>query len=114
MAPKQDLPTVHATAKALDFEAPGPFVYGTKTGARVTFPDPSALEFEEADEFLRMIINSGSARDALRRWLSEEDYTALLADGLTWGQMTRLMEIVAKHYEVLLGTPGESPGSGMR
>lgn len=108
---KSDTPKVHSSFKSLESEhAPEPFVYMTKAGHRVVFPDPGEMDFEEAERWLldmaRMTNNEG-----LKKWLAAEDYDALRADGLNLRQLMKLSEKVQGHYHDIFGAVGESPAS---
>lgn len=107
-----DKPKVHSTFSALDaIETPDPYVYVTKAGKRVTFPDLYDLEFEEAEAFLTDIASGQSNSEVLRKWLSEKDYAALKGDRLTLRQITTLTQMVQSHYEGTVGTVGEGTAS---
>lgn len=88
-------------------ESPTPFVYATKTGARVTFPDIFGLEFEEAEQFLSDIQRTTDNSVVLRKWLSPADYEKLRKDRLTLRQLVTLVESAQAHYEASVGSREE-------
>jgi hypothetical protein len=109
------LPDRAITASFADLEAEAkaePFVYKTKAGVAIEFPDPFDMEFSEAEKFLSELVNMTDSEAALAKWLSEEDLATLLADKLTLRQMLGLINRVHAHYEAVLGTPGEGKPSG--
>ena len=107
-----DKPKIHATFAALDaIEKPEPYVYATKAGKRVTFPDIFDMEFEAAEEFLRDLASDQWNSSVLRKWLTDKDFAALKADKLSLRQMNALTEMVRAHYEGTLGDAGEGSAS---
>lgn len=109
-----DKPKVHATLASLDVEAdPEPFVWGTKSGKRVTFPDPGAMDAFEVEDFLADFTELGRNNTVvMKKWLSEKDFEALREDRLTLRQFTALMKAVLAHYSDIFGpVPGEGLGS---
>lgn len=112
-SPNGDKPTIHATASLLDSEAkPEPFVYTTKRNARLTFPDPLEMEWEEAETFIQELLGGGtSTSEGLQKWLGPEQFTKLKSDRLTYRQLISLMNKLRTHYFAILGTPGEDPAS---
>jgi hypothetical protein len=103
---------VHTLA-SLDVEAsPEPYVYMTRAGRRVSWPDPGDLDAFEADEFLaEMDDPSIRLGPLLTRWLGDDAVADLKAEKLTLRQMSALLEAVKTHYQLILGTPGESDAS---
>jgi len=111
-----DSPTIHLSAADLDKEAgsdqaPEPYVYRTRTGKRVTFPDPYEMGFEEAEKFLDEIQAFGNSADSLKRWVGLDGLDAIRKDKLTLRQMLLLVERVQQHYLSFMGTPGEGAPS---
>lgn len=111
-----DSPTVHATLAALDSETPAtPYVYGTKAGKRVVFPDPGLMPWEEAEEFLLDIAGRGKAngnREILIKWVGEAGMKALDAEKLNRYQFVEMLGRVQKHYSSFFGvTSGEDDAS---
>lgn len=107
-----DNPLNNATLNSIgDLEDPGPFVYTTKTGReKVTFPDPGALEWTEAEELL-IAIGTKPDTEALKKWLSEEDYKTFVAEKLTLRQKNAVMRRAYAHYSDIFGTVGEGNAS---
>jgi hypothetical protein len=111
-APASDRPTIHATTAKLDAQAkPEAFVYMTSANARVTFPDPFDMEWEEAEAFLEELEAIGNSAAALQKWLSEDDYAALKTERLTLRQGLNLVTMVQQHYAGVLGSQGEGKSS---
>jgi len=109
----RDKPTIHASAAQLDKEigsenVPEPFVYRTKTGKRIPFPDPYGMEWEQAEEFIGKLDKFGNSKDALLEWVGTDGYEAIKADHLTLRQMLQLVTNVQQHYTAFMGSPGES------
>lgn len=111
-----DRPTVHVTRSKLqpDTKA-GPFVFGAKAedkNVRVTFPDPDDMPWQEAEDLLSDLLNPQvSPKQALLRWLDDDNYADLERLGLTFGEMRTLMDQVGDHYKAIFGAPGESDAS---
>ncbi|WP_435199579.1 hypothetical protein [Janibacter sp. GS2] len=111
-----DKPVVHSTRPKLQPETKaGPYVFAAKVddkNVRITFPDPDEMPWEDAEELLSDIVApETTSRQALTRWLDDEQYEALKSLNLTFGEMRTLMEKVGEHYKHLLGGPGESDAS---
>lgn len=112
----RDKPTIHFTAATLDKEigsegVPEPVRYGTKSGRVVVFPDPYAMEWERAEEFITKLDSFGNSKDALISWVGQDGYEAIKADGLDLRRMLRLVRGVQQHYTSFMGSPGESESS---
>lgn len=106
-----DKPTIHASLADLDTEGkPEPYVYMTKGGKRVTFPDIFEMDWEEGDKFMSDLENK-STRAFMSDWLPEKDFDALRAEKLTLRQMGILVQKVMAHYQGLVGGPGEGDAS---
>lgn len=115
-AVKSDSPQVQATLAALDVETPAePFVYGTKAGKRVVFPDPGLMPWEEAEEFLLDIAGRGKAngnREILVKWVGEDGMKAIDAEKLNRYQFVELLGQVQQHYASFFGADsGEDDAS---
>lgn len=101
----------HGSIDALVSEHdPKPYVYTTKAGVDVTFPDPGELDWEEAEEWLEDMMRLKNS-EGLTKWLEEDEYEALRQEGLTLRQMVKLMAIVQRHYGDIFGDLGEGPAS---
>lgn len=111
----RDKPVISATLASLDVEAaPAAFVYGTKSGKRITFPDPGEMDWEQAEQFMLDISGNGgpvSNAEALEKWIGKAGLDALREDHLTLRQFMALMAKVQGHYASAFGTPGESVAS---
>ena len=112
----RDKPTIHASAAMLDKEIGSdsiaePFVYRTKTGKRVAFPDQYGMEWEQAEEFISKLDSFGNSKDALLEWVGTDGYEAIKADRLSLRQMLQLVTNVQQHYTAFMGSPGESGSS---
>lgn len=110
-----DTPTITRTLASLEVEAaPEQYVWGTKAGKRVVFPDPGEMDAWEAEEFLKDLSGRGvstSSREALTKWVGEAGVKALDAEKFTYRQFLALMNDVQNHYKSFFGDPGESPAS---
>ncbi|WP_152203635.1 hypothetical protein [Georgenia thermotolerans] len=85
-----------------------------KSGKFVTFPDIYDAPVEEAEAFFQEIAHgqaTGKITPALRKWLSPEDYDALLEQFPTLRALTPVIERVMAAYEKSWGTPGEERAS---
>lgn len=101
------------TLAALEKEqAPDPFTFGVKSRI-VRFPDPMDLDFEKTDDFVNDLRSGKPASKVLQRWLPEEDYEILREAKLSGRQVAALMKAVLEHYEMIAGSQGEEPTSGM-
>lgn len=106
-----DKPKIHATLADLETEGkPEAFVFATKAGKRVTFPDPFEMGWEEGEEFLED-LQKRSAKLTLSKWLSEKDYELLRAEGLSVRKLGILLEMVLSHYQGAVGDSGEGDAS---
>lgn len=106
-----DAPKINATLNDLDSGAQaGSFVLGLKGGKRITFPDPGAMEWTAAEEFLQD-LQSQNTRGMLEKWLSPADFKKLLADKLNLYQISELGKLVNAHYEAIFGEQGNGIGS---
>lgn len=111
-AADRDKPNVHTLA-SLDVEAGAePYVYMTKARKRVTFPDPGEMDAFDAEDMLISFSDPQvTSKEMLKRWLTETDFEALVAERLKLNQMLALIADVQRHYEAIFGKPGESPAS---
>lgn len=94
-----------STISQAKIDNPEPFVYVTKNGEKVTFPDPGAMEMEEAEEFL-MGLATKPDTVVLRGWLGEDQYKKFREDRLTIREKNWLLRAVHQHYSDVLGSPG--------
>ena len=111
-----DKPRIHLSAKELDKEAgagtaPEAYVYQTRAGKRITFPDPYEMDFEQAEEFLAKIESFSNSREALTEWVGADGFEAIQKDHLTLRQMLLLVQRVQQHYVAFMGSPGEDAPS---
>lgn len=108
-----DKPKVTATLKDLDNEiAQDPFIYMTRAGKRVVFPDPSEMDWREAEEFGRAMRDPNSNGEKfLIKYLGKDALDDLEQDIKTYRQMSKFMELVVEHYEAFFGTPGKDDAS---
>lgn len=106
-----DKPKVHATLADLETEGrPEAFVFATKAGKRVTFPDPFEMDWEEGEKFLED-LQKRSAVATLTAWLSEKDYATLRTEKLSVRKLGILLEMVLHHYQGVVGDSGEDSAS---
>lgn len=69
---------------------------------RITFPDPYAMEVEDAEAFFAKCLDAertGRVTPALKHWLSEEDYDALKQAHPTLKEMLAVFFAAQQHYE---------------
>ena len=105
-----DKPIVHDSLADLGKEMHvEPYTLGTPKGL-ITFPNPADMDWLEAEKFLTSIGRDPNSV-ALKKWLSEADYTKFAANKLTLGQVTDLASRVTKHYEAIFGPQGEADAS---
>jgi hypothetical protein len=110
----QDKPARVFTVNDLDIEeSPDPFVFQLpRTRKRITFPPPGDLDAFTAEEFLFDLQNPQlTSREALSKWLSEDDFTRLLAEKPSLNLLIGLIGKVQEHYQAIFGGPGESDAS---
>jgi len=95
-------------------ENPDPIKIALKGGKTITFPDVYDMPLEEAESFFREVgkgLNSGILTPALKRWLSVDDYTALVDAFPTYRRLNPVIRRVMDKYERQWGTEGEGPAS---
>lgn len=112
---KTDSPQVHASLAKLRKEGRQevePFQLALDDSRVVTFPDPFARDAEEAEE-LFWGIQTGNLRPtrALRMWLSEEDGDLLFSQGLTFRDLTQIVQAAMAYFESTYGPQGEGSAS---
>lgn len=95
-------------------ENPDPVRIALKGGKQITFPDVFDMPIQDAEAFFRD-LSSGMANavltPALRRWLSEEDYEALIEAFPTYRKLNPVVNRVMSKYEAQWGTEGEGVAS---
>lgn len=107
-----DKPTIHATLDDIEAEGkPEAFVFATKQGKRVTFPDVFAMDWIEGEKFLDDLSGDKSNSEVMKRWLSDKDYQTLRDAGISLRGMGVLIQRVMNHYQGVVGTPGEGDAS---
>lgn len=98
-----------------DIEAnPDPVRVPLKGGKFVTFPDVYDMPLEDAEEFFDELARGQAENNLsrpLKRWLSEKDYAALLAQYGTIRKLQPVVERVMAAYEKSWGTVGEGNDS---
>lgn len=105
-----DKPVVHDSLADLGKEMQiEPYALGTAKGV-ITFPNPADMDWLEAEAFLGDILQAKNSV-ALKKWLSEADYTKLAESKPTLGQITVMARRVTKHYEGIFGAQGEAGAS---
>ncbi|WGH80602.1 hypothetical protein QDX25_07240 [Auritidibacter ignavus] len=105
-----DKPTIHESISNLKKETPEAevFTVALSNNKRITFPDPYAMEQEEAESVFAGINGNSRSSEVIRTWLSDEDYQALKAEKLRVMVLTRLVRKAVDHYENFYGGLGES------
>lgn len=98
--------TVNNSLKDLETEAgQEPFRFALSRNRIITFPSPQEMAWDEAEEFMNAISGENtSISEVFKQWLSEDDYKKLADEKLTLGQVTKLIQLVTKHYESVFGT----------
>lgn len=99
---------IHATLSDLDVEGGAEaFVFKLSETETLTFPSPEQMNWAEAEEFLQSFAEPGiKAQTIFKRWLSDEDYNALIESNLNMRQITKLVNLVTEHYNTVFGTSG--------
>jgi len=93
---------------------PDPAMYPLKSGKLVVFPDVFDLPIEEAEHFLDQLAiaeSNGKITPVLKKWLSEEDYKALLEEYPTIRKLRPVFNGVMNYYYSIWGNPGEEDAS---
>lgn len=104
-----DKPEIHLNLDTLEAEgesSPFAFVLG---GKRHVMRDPLDMEWREASRAINA-MDSGDLETGFRLLLGE-GYEDFAAQRLSLRDVRRLAARAGKHYEALLGNPGESPAS---
>lgn len=90
-----------------------PFIYVSKTGEEIVFPDPLDLAPSETEQFLRdcELILEGRFVEAtamLQRWCGEHGANVILVDDKpSYRQLVAVLNMIATHYQTSLGNAGE-------
>jgi len=95
-------------------ENPDPITIALKDGTKITFPDVYDMPLEEAEDFFRELtrgMNTGIMTPALKKWLPEEDYKALIKAFPTVRRLGPVIERVMAKYEAQWGSEGEGRAS---
>lgn len=102
--------TVNNSLKDLEVEAgQEPFRFALSKNRIITFPSPQEMAWDEAEQFMNAISGEDtSISQVFEQWLSADDYQKLKDENLTLGQVTKLIQLVTKHYEAIFGTPGNA------
>lgn len=110
-----DKPKNIVSVSDLDFEAnPDPVRVPLKGGKFVTFPDVYDMPIEEAEQFFEDVARgqqTGRITPSLKRWLSPDDYAALVEAFPTLRSLMPVVERVMAAYEKSWGAPGEGDAS---
>ncbi|OMH30655.1 hypothetical protein [Tersicoccus sp. Bi-70] len=103
---------ITATLKSLAAEAgdPDPFKISLSDSKVVTFPDPLAMDPDEAEIFIEE-LQTRKPSYVLAKWLPAEDVEAIRAQKLNYRQQRHLLQSVVRYYEGGLADAGEGPGS---
>lgn len=114
MATDNDKPKVLGSLAAFSKEAAAfdrqPARFAAADGSFITFPDPMEMDAFESDDLLHVLINADS-RVALKRWLSQEDYTKVADAKMTRRAMKAMVSKATTYYEDVFGGQGESGAS---
>lgn len=99
---------INDSLDSLDIEATRePYRLGLPGNKVVTFPDPLDMGFVEAEEFVRALTSGEmTVAESFEKWLSKDDYKALVEANLTLRQVVALTEKVANYYKDVFGEPG--------
>ncbi len=97
---------VNASLSALDVESNvEAYRFALSKNRVITFPNPADMAWDEAENFMAQISNPDVLiSDVFKGWLSEADYQKLLDEKLKLAQVTKLAQLVAKHYDEVFGT----------
>lgn len=108
-----DKPNIHLTLTELEAEVgkPEPFVLALRSGKRITFPDIFDMPVEEAETFLKDMDGAGTDMNALKKWLSADDFAKYKDAKITLRTHSALIERVQAYYEQTVGKPGEGNAS---
>lgn len=108
-----DKPNVNLSIAALEAEigVVEPYVITMRDSKRVTFPDVGAMPAEEAEDFLDDIQSAERNSEALKKWLSPEDYETFQEAKLSLRTQTHVLRRVGAYYESTLGDKGEGRAS---
>lgn len=108
-----DKPNVNLSIAALEDEigAVEPYVIAMRDSKRVTFPDVGAMPAEEAEDLLDDIEEAERNSEALKKWLSPEDYETFRDAKLSLRTQTRVLQRVGAYYESTLGDRGKGRAS---
>ena len=95
-------------------ENPDPITIALKDGTKITFPDVYDMPIAEAESFFQEVgrgMNSGVMTPALKKWLAEEDYKALIKAFPTVRRLGPVVQRVMQKYEAQWGAEGEGSAS---
>lgn len=109
-----DKPIGNIKRVTVESENTDPAQYPLSNGKLITFPDVYDLPLEEAEQFFDEIESaqgSGKLSPALKRWLSPEDYKALVAEYPSPRKLGPVVSAVMDHYQGVWGKPGEDDAS---
>lgn len=110
-----DKPTNIISVSDLDTETnQDPVRVPLKGGKFVTFPDVYDMPLEEAEDFFRALAlaeQTAVFTPVLKRWLSDDDYKALVEAYPTLRKLQPVIERVMAVYEKSWGPVGEGNAS---
>ena len=95
-------------------ENPDPIKVPLKGGGFITFPDVFDMPIEDAETFFREVnrgMSNGILTAALRKWLSEDDFDALVEAFPMYRKLNPVVQRVMQKYEAQWGTEGEGSAS---
>jgi len=113
-AKNKDRPIGNIKRVKVEAENTDPAQYPLANGKLITFPDVYDLPLEDAEAFFDDLNNgqrTGKMSPALKRWLTDEDYKALIAEYPTPRKIGPVVNAVMSYYESVWGTPGEDTAS---
>lgn len=85
-----------------------PFEFALSDDKVITFPAPTDMSWDEAEEFMSAMSGENTDfKTIFRTWLSDDDYQALADANLTLAQTVALVKLATSHYESVFGTAGE-------
>lgn len=109
MTTNSDKIKINDSLSSLEISASAePYRFGLPGSKVITFPDPGEMPWDQAEEFLAgLSAPDAKISEIMEKWLSDEDYQTLKDAKLSLRQMIALAQKVTKHYEAVLGAPGE-------
>lgn len=87
-------------------DVPEPYVYVTRKGEQVEFPNPADMDMIAGEKFLREMASKPDSV-VLLEWLGKDGYNKVLDDKWTLREKAFVLDEVYSHYQEIFGTPPE-------